>query len=505
VPVEQEVRDELAHHRELRTQELIGRGWTHAAAEAEAARRVSGIEPTLRRLGDDRDRHFARREWLDELRQDLSFAFRQCRVNPGFTLAAVLTLALGVGGTTAIFSVVNAVVLRPFPYGDPDRVLLAYTTWNGRPGGTSVGNFDYLRQRVTTLEQFAAIQYSSFNLADEGEPERVSGQRVTWNYFAVFGVPPLHGRTIAPDEDRPGRANVVVLSHQLWTRRFGGDPTIVGRTIRMSGEPYTVIGIMPASFDGDVTDGADLWIPIAFTPERLAMYDEHYLQLVALRRAGASLSQVNDDLMRGAQGLMRDHSDFNKDRGAGAQVYSEFFVGDYRTRLYVLLSAVAVVLLIACGNVANLLLARLASRSRELAIRAAIGAGRGRIVRQVLTESLVLAGLGGAAGLLVARWALPALVSLAPAGVPRLESAALDPEVLTAAAVLVLLSAVIVGALPAWHATRRTELKEELGDGKGAGPGTLKPRLRQTLIAAQAALVLIVLSGAALLIRSDRL
>ncbi len=502
MPVEQEVREELAHHRELRTQELIDRGWTRAAAQAEAARRVAGVEPALKRLGEDRNRHFARREWLDELRQDLSFALRQCRINPGFTIAAVLTLALGIGGTTAIFSVVNAVVLRPFPYADPDRVLLAYTTWSGRPGGTSVGNFDYLRQRVTTLEQFAAVQYSSFNLADEGEPERVPGQRVTWNYFSVFGVPPLYGRTFAPEEDEPGRASVAVLSHQLWTRRFGADRSLLGREIRLSGEPYTVIGIMPASFDGDVSDGADLWVPIAFTPERLAMYDEHYLQLFARRRADVSLSQVNDDLMRGAQGLMRDHPDFNKDRGAGAQVYSDFVVGDYRTRLFILLAAVAVVLLIACGNVANLLLARLATRSRELAIRAAIGAGRGRIVRQVLTESLVLAGLGGAAGLLVARWALPALVSLAPAGVPRLDSAALDPTVLAAASAVVLLSTLIVGALPAWHATRRSELKEELGDGKGAGHGSLKPWLRQTLIAAQSALVLIVLAGAALLIRS---
>jgi putative ABC transport system permease protein len=502
VPVEQEVREELAHHRELRTQELIDRGWTSAAAEAEAARRVAGVEPALKRLGEDRNRSFARREWLDELRQDLGFALRQCRSNPGFTLAAVLTLALGLGGTTAIFSVVNAVVLRPFSYADPDRVLLAYTTWTGRPGGTSVGNFDYLRQRVTTLDHFAAIQYASFNLADEGDPERVSGQRVTWNYFAVFGVAPLHGRTIAAEEDAPGRANVVVLSHQLWMRRFGGDLALLGRTIRLSGEPYTVIGIMPASFDGDVSDGADLWVPVAFTPERLAMYDEHYLQLVARRRANVSLAQVNDDLMRGAQGLMRDHPDFNKDRGAGAQVYSEFFVGDYRTRLFILFSAVSVVLLIACGNVANLLLARLAARSRELAIRAAIGAGRGRIVRQVLTESLVLAFLGGVSGLVIAHWALPALIALAPAGVPRLESAALDPIVLAVASGLVLLCAFVVGALPAWHATRRSELREELGDGKGSSHGSLKPWLRQTLIAAQAALVLIVLAGAALLIRS---
>jgi putative ABC transport system permease protein len=501
VPVEQEVREELAHHRELRMQELIDRGWSREDAEAEAARRVAGIEPALRRLGDDRNRHFARREWLDELRQDLSFAIRQCRVNPGFTLAAILTLALGLGATTAIFSVVNAVVLRPFPFPHPERVLLAYTTWKEGPGNTSVGNFNYIRQRVTTLEQFAGVQYSSFNLADEDEPERVFGERVTWTYFPVFGVAPLYGRTIAPDEDQPGRAGVVVLSYRLWQRRFGADPSIVGRTIRLSGEPYSVIGIMPESFDQGGAD-PELWVPIAFTPERLAMFDENYLELFGRRRADASLAQVNDELMRIAKDLVRDHPEMNRDRGAGAQLYSESVVGEYKDRLFVLLSSVGVVLLIACGNVANLLLARLATRSRELAIRAAIGAGRGRIVRQVLTESLVLAAFGGAAGILVARWSLPALISLAPAGIPRLEAAALDPTVITVALALVLLSTLVVGALPAWQCTRRTELKVELGDGKGASQGSLKPWIRQTLIAAQAALVLVVLTGAALLIRS---
>ncbi|MGH9383489.1 MAG: ABC transporter permease [Vicinamibacterales bacterium] len=502
VPVEQEVREELAHHRDLRSRELIDRGWNPADAEAEAARRVAGVAPTLQRLGADRNRSFARREWLDELTQDLSFAFRQCRVNPGFTLAAVLTLALGLGATTAIFSVVNAVVLRPFPFSEPDRVLAANTTWGGRPSSTSAGNYDYLRQRLTTLQHFAAIQFSNFNLSDDGDPERVAGQRVSWNYFPVFGVAPLHGRAMAPEEDQPGRASVVVLSYRLWMRRFGGVPSLIGRTIRMSGELYTVIGIMPESFDGDASAGAELWVPIAFTPERLAMYDEHYLQLVARRRADVSLAQVNDDLMRGAQGLVRDHPDFNRERGASAQTYSDFFIGSYRNRLFILLSAVGVVLIIACGNVANLLLARLATRSRELAIRGALGAGRGRIVRQVLTESLVLAVVGGGAGLLVARWSLPALMAMAPTGVPRLRAATLDPMVLAVACGLVLVSTLFVGALPAWQATRRTELKEELGDGKGSGHGSLKPWIRQTLIGAQAALVLVVLAGAALLIRS---
>ena len=501
VPVEQEVREELAHHRELRTRELIDQGWEPGRARDEVARRTAGMEDTLMKLGADRNRHFARQDFLDELRQDVTFALRQCRQRPGFALAAVLTLALGIGATTAIFSVVHAVVLRPFAYTDPDRVLFVYTTFRGNMSSWSVGNFDYTRQRLTAFDHFAAMQFSSFNLADEGQPERIAGGRVTWDYFPVFGLPAAHGRTFTREEDRPGRANVAVLSDRLWRRRFDGDPAIVGRTIRMNAETYDVVGIMPPAFEQN-GDGAEVWVPVAFTDERLAMYDESYLNVYGRRKAGVSLAQTKDDLSRVAALLAVDHPDFNRDRGADAQRLSDFLVGNYRLRLIVLLAAVALVLLIACANVANLLLARLAARGRELAIRAAIGAGRGRIVRQVLTESLVLAAIGGAAGLLAARWALPALLAIAPDGVPRLETASLSGPVLAAAAALVLLSTLIVGLLPAWQATRRTTLAGELGEGKGQVGGSMKPWMRQTLIGAQAALVMIVLTGAALLVRS---
>ncbi len=501
VHVEQEVREELAHHLELRTHELVERGWAPEAARAEATRRLNGVEHTLSRLGERRDRTFARRDRLEDLRQDVAFALRQCRLRPGFTSAAVLTLALGIGATTAIFSVVHAVILKPFPFPDPERVLYVYTSWRNGVGHTSVGNYNYMRQHVTSLEHFAAGFYSSFNLTDEAAPERVLGMRVTSTYFPIFGIAPLHGRTFTADEDQPGYERVVVLSHRLWQRRFGGDPSIVGRQIRVSGIPHDVIGIMPASLD-EVDTARELWVPTAFTAERLAMYDEHYLELYGLRRADVTLSQVNDDLTRAALGLRRDHPQFNDDRGAGARVYGEFLTADSSTRLFVLLAAVVLVLLIACGNVANLLLARLAARSRELAIRAAIGAERGRIVRQILTESLVLAGLGAVGGVLLAWWALPALVASAPAGVPRLPTASLSPPVLGGALLLAFGSAVIVGLLPAWQATGRRSLRGELGVGKGAASGTIRSWVRQTLVGAQAALVLVVLAGAGLLVRS---
>ena len=503
VPIEQEVHEELAHHVELRTRELIDRGVDPEEARVLARMRLENgrVEAVLTQIGRQRNDSWARRDWVDELHQDLRFAWRQCRTKPGFTIAAVLTLGLGIGATTAIFSVVHAVVLKPYAYVDPDRVLLAFSMFRGNRGSWSVGNFDYFRQRVTSAEDFAADVGTSMNLADNGEPERIFGGRVTWNYHRLFGIPPAYGRTFRQEEDQPGRNKVVILSDRLWRRRFGADPAMVGRSIRINNEPHDVVGIMPAEMD-QIGDAAEAWVPVAFTPEQLALYDEFYLTAYVRQRKDVTQQQVRDEFVRIAQNLATDHPDLNRERSADVELMSAFFIGDYRTRLLVLLAAVGLVLLIACGNVANLLLARLAVRSRELAIRAAIGAGRGRIVRQVLTESLVLAALGGIAGLAIAWWSLPALIRLAPEGVPRLDTAALNGTVMTAALTLVFGSALFVGLLPAWQATRRTTLTEDLGDGKGALSGSLKPWMRQLLIGAQAALVMIVLAGAALLVRS---
>ncbi len=504
VPIEQEVHEELAHHIELRTQELIERGMDPTEARDQARRRVQDgrVEAQLKQLGRQRNEAWARHDWRGEFQQDLTFAIRQCRRKPGFTLAAVLTLALGIGSTTAIFSVVNAVVLAPYAYPEPDRVLLTFSLFRGNRGSWSVGNFNDFDQRLTTITHFAAAAGTSLNLADAGQPpERVVGRRVTHDFFPLFGIAPAHGRIFTPDEDRPGGANVVVLSHRLWQRRFNGDRAIVGRSIRMNGEAYDVIGIMPPDFD-HIGDAAEAWIPVGFTPAQLAMFDEFYLDAYARMKPGVSIAQVNDEFARVAQNLAIDQPDMNRERGAGVTQWSTFNIGDYRVRLLVLLAVVALVLLIACGNVANLLLARLAARSRELAIRAAIGAGRGRIVRQLLTESLVLASLGGISGVMVAWWTLPILIRIAPEGVPRLETASMNLPVLAAAGALVLLTAIFVGVLPAWHASRRRALAEDLGDGKGALSGAMNPWTRQMLIAAQVSLVMVVLAGAALLIRS---
>jgi predicted permease len=379
--------------------------------------------------------------------------------------------------------------------------VLTFTQWRGGLGGLAVGNFEYIRQRTTTLEHVSGLQYTSFNLSQGETPERILGARTTANFFTVFGLPILHGRTYTADEDQPGRGQVVVLSHRLWQRRFGGDVSIVGRQLRMNGQQYDVIGIMPPEFD-EISTTTEVYVPIAFTAERLAMHDEHYLQVYALRKPDVSLAQVDGDLSRIAQALQRDFPNDAAEIGFVARDMRDFITENHRLRLVVLLGAVMLVLVIACVNVANLLIARLAARSRELAIRAAIGAGRGRIVRQVLTESLVLAGVGGAAGLLFAWWGLPVLIANAPEGIPRLETASLNRTVIATALGLVLASTAVVGLLPAWQATRRQDLRDELGDGKGVSGSKLKPWIRQTLIGGQAALVLVVLAAAAVLVRS---
>ncbi len=504
LPVEQEVREELAHHIDLRTEELVARGMSRDAARAEAERRFGDLDRMqmkLASLGDRRNRTLARREWMAELSQDVVFAFRQYAARPGFAAAAVLTLALGIGATTAIFSVVHAVVLRPYPFGDPDRVLLVNALFRGRPASFSVAAFDYFRQRVTSVEQLAASGSVSFNLAQDNAPERVRGARVTWNYFEALGVRPALGRAFAAADDRPGAARVAMLSEGLWQRRFGGEATVVGREIWMNGAPYHVIGIVPVSFAFSAFS-EDVFVPSAFTAQELSNYDNFYLDVYGRRRSDASLEQVNEELARVAAHLAEDQPTLNKGRGARAGVVSDFFVGNYRLRLFVLLGAVSLILVIACANVANLLLAGLAARARELAVRAALGAGRGRIVRQLLTESLVLSALSGVAGVLLAYWILPVLIAAAPSGIPRLGEAAINRDVLLVACGLIVATTLLIGVLPAWQIGRRVTLREHLSGGKGTTSGTLTPWTRQVLLASQAALVLVVLAGAALLVRS---
>ena len=501
--VAEEVDEELAFHVEMRTRELVARGMPADAARREAERRlgdVARVRAALRTLGTERNRHMQRTQYLGELAQDVAFTWRQLAKNPGFTAVAVLTLALGIGGTTAIFSAVYAVVLRAFPLFEVERVFVVGETFQGLLSSMSAGNYTDANAGVTAFEGLAAEQFASFNLSDSVAPERVIGGRVTANYFDVLGMRPMAGRTFAPEEDQPGRDLVVILSHKLWVRRFGARP-IVGTSIRMNGRDHLVAGIMPAAFDL-ASNNEELWTPIAFTPERKAMHDEHYLTVYGRLKRGVSREQALQQLEVVAARLRRELPRDAAQLRYSMDSFREQYVGSYRGRLFVLLGAVAVVLIIACGNVANLLLARGAARGREIAVRTALGAGRMRIVRQLLTESVVLAIAAAAAGLLLAHWFITGVVAASPPGVPRLDQARIDPVALAFAVAIALASSVVCGLAPALRLARgdvQTGLRE---GGRGSTRGGFRDRLRAGLIVAEVALSLLLLVGAGLLIRS---
>ena len=392
-------------------------------------------------------------------------------------------------------------MLRPLPVLDPGKLLFVTETWRGRPSEVSAGNFTDMMAEQAVFERAAAIQYSSFNLSTDENPERIIGARVTDGFFDVFGVAPALGRVFRRDEDQPGSELVVMLSHRLWVRRFGGDTSIVGKPIRLGGQPYTVVGVMPPHFDL-TSDSEELWVPIAFTPERKAMHDEHYLTVVARPKAGVAQAQIDDQLKAIGVSLKKRFPRDNAELAFQARPFAELFVGETRNRLFVLLGAVGLVLLIACSNVANLLLARGAARGRELAIRAALGAGRGRIVRQLVTENAVLALVAGIAGLALAWWGIRSLLAIAPPGIPRLDQTAINGTVLAFALGVSVVSSIVFGLAPAMRAAR-AGVSERLKEG-GRGQAGSGPRdwLRSTLIVAEVALAVLLLVGAGLLIRS---
>ena len=502
--VEQDVNDEIAFHLDQAARELMADGMEPHAAREEARRRFGDeerIRRTCREIGRQRQRGRRRTEVFSELGQDALFAVRQLRRTPAFTLIAVLTLALGIGATTAIFSLLHAVVLRPLPFDHPERIVHLWMVHEGQDRSMSAGNFVAYREGARSFEHLAALRYASFNLTGDGAPERIVGARVTAGYFEAFSARPLLGRVISTAEDSPGRDRVVVLSHRLWRERFGGDPRMIGRDVRLNGLVHTVIGVMPAAFDLRATD-ARLWVPLALTPEQTTNYGDSYLRLMGRLRPGVSPAAAQAEVAALAKRLETVDARANLGKGARIELFLDNLLGAYRRRLLILLGAVACVLLIACVNVANLLLARGAARSREIAIRAALGAGRGRIVRQLLTESLVLRLGGAVAGAGLAHLGLRGLVAISPAGVPRLQEAGIDTLALAFALGLGLVASLLAGLVPALRTARpdlQTMLKE---GGRSVGTGSPRDRVRTGLLVAEVALALMLLAGAGLLIRS---
>lgn len=440
--------------------------------------------------------------------EDIRYAFRQLRRSPGFTAVAVLTLALGIGANTTIFSVLRGILFRPLPYTAPDRTVMLWSHWTGwDKTWVSPPEYDDYTRQTQIFSSVAAFDDGSFTLAGEGQAERVRGGLFTASFFDVAGSKPLIGRVFTAEEDRPGGPRLVLLGEGLWRRRCGADPSIVGRIIQLNALPFTVIGVMPEAFrlpvDFALVEPTQLWTPLQLTPPVPDERGNHGLWVAARLRSDIDLPQAQRLLDQFTAQMKKDHpQQYDPAFGATLITLREEILGRIRPALLLLLGAVGLVLLIACGNIANLLLARGESRQKELAIRAALGAGRGQLIRQLLTESVLLALVGGTAGLLVAWWGISALPAINPTSLPRAESIHIDLPVLAATFLLSLLTGVVFGLFPAWQMARPSVHSELKDNGRGLTTSRGGRRFRAGLITAEVALAVVLVTGAGLLVRS---
>jgi putative ABC transport system permease protein len=492
--MESEMDAELRFHIEARAEDLIRGGVPRQEAMRRARIEFGGIERVKEEGRKARGASF-----LDELSQDLRHGQRVLRKSPGFAVVAVLTLALGIGATTAIFSVVNAVLLRPLAIDDSSRVVLLQEQWKGSAGDVSVGNFNDIKKQSNSYAEISCSNNASFNLETQGIPERVDGEIATFNYFATFGVQPIAGRVFTADEDKPGHAPVVVISERFWRTSLHADSAVIGKPIRVNGLPTTVVGVMPKSFD-PLLSNSNLWVPEAFTPAQLADHDDHYLNVMARLKPGVVMAQAQSELDLIAQRLQQQYPLDDADRGFRIQQLASALLGDQRVSLRMMLAAVGFLLLIACANIANLQLARSRTRQKEIALRAALGASPNRIVRQLLAENAVLGLAGGVVGVLLAYWAVSWIVSHGPAEMPRLDQSRIDAGTLAFACVVALLSSFLFGLAPALRSAS-TRLNEVFKSASGIVGGS-RDRVRSLLVVGEVALALILMAGAGLLIRS---
>ena len=444
---------------------------------------------------------------METLFKDLRYGFRSLIKHPGFTAIVIVTLALGIGASTAIFSVVNSVVLRRLPYAEADRIVaIQELSADGKRVQVTAPNFYDWQHQSTVFEHLAAIKTTSANLTGADQAERIDISQTSANFFSVFGVQPTYGRLFVPEDEQAGHQPIAVLSYALWQRRFGGDKDVIGKSISLDGKPYTVVGVAPATFQDPFK--AELWLPpLRLVPElneRMDVTQDRrgmgYLFSVALLKRGVKLEQAASEMETITARLRQQYPDSNNRRFDRVESLQKNLVGDTSKMLWLLFGAVSFVLLIACANVANLLLARFAGRRREIAARFALGAGRGDVVRDLVTESMLVAVLGGASSVLLAHWAMGALVAFGADLIPRILEVRIDPLALGFSLLVTLLTGLAIGLLPAWQASNVNVLEALKEAGRGSiGSGN---RLRASLVVAEVSLSLVVLIAAGLLLTS---
>ncbi|HKQ90829.1 MAG TPA: ABC transporter permease, partial [Blastocatellia bacterium] len=439
---------------------------------------------------------------MQTLVQDLRYGARMLMKKPGFVLIAVVTLALGIGANTAIFSVVNAALIRALPYHNPDRlILLSATTTGAGRGFMSLEEMRDFQSRAQSLEDVTGFISQSVNLTGGERPDRVRGAYVTANFFQVFNLKPVVGRTFTPGEDRPGAEKVVVVNEKIWQERLDGDPNLSGRKLILNGEPFSVIGVVTSSFRQPFDSEVEVWMGAAAFPGNTAQRDFRFLLGIGHLKPGVGLTQAHADISAVANQLALAYPGENAERGAKIEYFREIIVGGLRRMLYLLFAAVGVILLIACANLANLLLARGLSRQREIAVRAALGAGKWRLIRQLLTEASLLGLAGGGLGLLLAHWGLAALRRL-PQNFISGEDVTVDTRVLLFTLAVAVVTGWLFGLAPAIQLAR-PELQTMLkAGGRSGGEGAKWNRVRGAFVVTQVALSLLLLVGGGLLIRS---